>query len=138
MILKKILEVIEIIKNNMEDVILENNLKYLQGDITTLFMVYNADFGAILSSFFPGSTIMIDKNYRNCAVLINGAIYDVSGIRKDVNNFHVANNEEIGFIQKSFNQLSEDVIGKLMEKIGNNNMSKEIAFCLRKNRENLT
>ncbi len=136
--MKKTLKIIERIKNDMEDVILENDLKYLSGDITTLLRVYSADFCAILSSFFPGSTIMIDKSYRNCAVLINGFIYDATGVRKDVNNFHVANREDIGFIQKSFNQLSDEVIGKLMEKLEDKSMNKGIAFSLRKNRENLT
>jgi len=136
--MRKTLKVIERIKNDMDDVILENDLKYLNGDITTLFRVYSADFCAILSSFFPGATIMVDKSYRNCAVLINGFIYDATGVRKDVNNFHVANSEEIGFIQKSFNQLSDDVIGKLMEKLEDKMVNKGKAFSLRKNRENLT
>lgn len=136
--MEKILDVIEKIKKSMEDIIIDNNLKYLGDNTTNIFLAYSADFSAILSSFFPGSTIMIDKNYRNCAVLINGTIYDSTGIRNDVNNFHVASSEEIGFIQKSFYQLSDEVMGKLMEKLGDNIINKGRVLCLRKNRESLT
>lgn len=132
------LDIIERIKNSMEDIIIDNDLRYLAGDITDVFLVYSADFCGILLGFFPSATIMMNSNYRSCAILINGVIYDSSGIRNDVNNFHVADNQEIGFIQKSFNQLSDDVIGKLMEKLEDNKIEKGMAFSLRKNRENLT
>lgn len=132
------LDVIERIKNSMKDIIVDNDLKYLDGDITDIFLVYSADFCGILLGFFPGATIMMNNNYRSCGMLINGVIYDSSGIRSDVNNFHVVDDQEIGFIQKSFNQLSDDVIGGLMEKLKDNKIEKGMAFSLRKNRENLT
>ena len=58
---------------------------------------------------------MINSSYKTCATLINGLIYDSGGIRYDFNNFHIANKEEINFIEKSYNKLPEDVIDKIYE-----------------------
>ena len=82
---------------------------------------------------------MINKNYRLCGVMIEGIVYTSKGI-VDVNDYVVANEQEIGYIQKSFNQLSDYVLTKLSEKLCDidNVKIKGVSYVLRKNIENLT
>lgn len=123
----------------MAEVISENNFKYLDVNLDDLFIVYSADLCSILLNYFPGGTIMMNKNYRLCGIMIQGIIYTSKGI-VDTNDYVVANEQEIGYIQKSFNQLSDYVLTKLSEKLCDidNFEKKGISYILRKNRENLT
>ena len=69
--------------------------------------------------------------------MIQGVIYDSYGI--DVSkNYFVAGTEDVNFIQKSFKQLSDDVIGKLTSKVFGDEKDSSLVFSLRKNREGLT
>lgn len=111
------IEVINVIKDSMEEVILENNLTGYNGEsINDLFRLYSADFCSILLSFFPGATVMINKNYLECALMISGNIYGSSGIlNKD--DYVVATSEELGLIIKGFKHISDFSLGKLLDKI---------------------
>lgn len=131
------IKVIEKIKSSLEDVILENNLSYLNGNITTLLSLYSADLCGILLGFYPGATIMMHNNNTTCAILIGGVIYDSNGVVKDVLEYHVAQEWEIGFIQKSFHQLSDDVMTMLTDKLLES-QKLPIVYSLRKNRDELT
>ena len=72
---------IENIKNKLEEVIKENDIKYLDDvDINDLLVLYSADLCNILLNFYPGATIMMNKSYKTCAILINGVLYNGYGI----------------------------------------------------------
>lgn len=133
------IEIIKLIKEKMAEVISENNFKYLDVNLDDLFVVYSADLCSILLNYFPGGTIMINKNYRLCGVMIEGIVYTSKGVA-DINDYKIANEQEIGYIQKSFNQLSDYVLRKLNKKLCNidNTKIKGISYVLRKNIENLT
>lgn len=138
MILNEPIEIIKLIKEKMSEVIIENNYKYLNGNIDNLFIVYSADLCGILLNYYPDATIMMNKNYRVCGIMIEGVIYTSNGIA-DEKDYIIAGPQEIGFIQKGFNQLSDCVLIKLNEKIYESLQNKKgIPYKLRKNRENFT
>ena len=130
------INVIEKIKTKMSEVIIENDLKYLDFDIDDLFSVYSADFCNILLDYYPGATIMMHKNFKSCAVLIQGVVYTAKGI-SDPRYYFAAGSEEINFIQKSFRQLSDDIILLLKDKIKADNNNYNSMYILRKNKDNL-
>lgn len=123
----------------MAEVISENNFKYLDVNLDDLFVVYSADLCNILLNYFPDGKIMMNKNYRLCGIMIEGIVYTSKGVA-DINDYIAANEQEIGYIQKSFNQLSNSVLMKLSEKLFNiDNIEKQgISYVLRKSGENLT
>lgn len=133
----KPLEIIKKINYFMEEVIIENNIKYLGNNTNDILNVYDANFCGIMLEFFPGSTIMMRKDLRKCAIMINGIVYNSYGIC-DSKDYFVAGNEEIINIQRGFSQLSDDVIGLLLDKISNVKSKKSSVYLLRKNRKNLT
>ena len=91
----------------------------------------------ILLKFYPSATVMINNNYLNCALLINGKLYNSSGII-DINDYHIANNEELNYIRLSFNELSEVIYDKLFDFIKDMEFDKKTTYVLRKNSNNLT
>lgn len=132
------IEIIKLIKEKMTEVIIENDYKYLNGNIDNLFIVYSADLCGILLNYYPDATIMMNKNYRVCGIMIEGVIYTSNGIA-DEKDYIIARHQEIGFIQKSFNHLSDCVLVKLNEKLYDSLQSKKgVSYKLRKNRENFT
>lgn len=130
------IEIIENVKNKMSEVINENDLKSIDVDMDDLFIVYSADLCSILLNYFPGATVMMNKNYRSCATMIQGVIYTSKGITSP-SDFFVAGEQEIGFIQKSFNQLSDYELTLLNNKLYSGE-EKGISYKLRKNGENFT
>lgn len=136
--LKDVNSVIQGIKKGLNEVNEEGDLGYLKDDPETLLNLYSADFCSILLSYFPGATVMMNKSYRSCALLINGNIYTASGIYENVSNYFVAGQEELNYISKSFSQMSEDVFEKLINKLFSQELDKGYAYSLRKNRDYLT
>lgn len=130
------IEVIKMVKSALEDVIIENNIRYLEGDITTLLHLYSADLCGIMLKFFPGATVMMERNFRKCALMVQGKVYDASGLTSR-SDYHIAEDYEIGFIRKTFQQLSDDVMFKLMNKLFDDGKDISSALNLRKNRDTL-
>lgn len=102
-----------------------------------LLKYYSADYCMILLKFYPSATVMINNNYLSCALLINGKLYNSSGII-DINDYHIANNEELNYIRLSFNELSEVMYDKLFDSIKDMEFDKKTMYVLRKNSNNLT
>lgn len=118
--------------------ILKNLLKEEKiSNYDDLLKYYSADYCMILLKFYPSATVMINNNYLSCALLINGKLYNSSGII-DINDYHIANNEELNYIRLSFNELSEVVYDKLFNSIKDMEFDKKTTYVLRKNSNNLT
>ena len=116
----------------IKDVILENNLTCYYGEKTDdLFRFYSADFCNILLHFYPEATVMINKNYLECALLIEGNVYNASG-KVDSKNYIVANLESLDLIGKGFKHISYFVLEKLLDKLEFNLENNEHSYCLRK------
>lgn len=127
------IEKIEFIKEKMMEVISENNLGYLNANLDDLFNVYSTDLCDILLNYFPGATIMMNKNFRCCAIMIQGTIYNSYGIVNS-SDYFVAKKEEIEFIRKSLPQISDVVMNELNEKLLlEGTLKKDSALTLRKN-----
>lgn len=136
--MNKPLDLIEKIKSDLSEVIYENNLGYLSGNIDDILKLYSADLVGILINFYPGATIMMHKFYRSCAILINGKVYNGVG-EVEKSDYHIATEEEIGFIRKSFPEMSGFVLGKLSEKVyDKKTLEKGISMVLRKSEGNIT
>lgn len=132
------LDLIEKIKSDLSEVIYENNLEYLDVNVDDILKFYSADLVGILINFYPGATIMMHKFYKNCAVLINGKVYNGAG-EVEKSDYHIAVEEEIGFIRKSFPEMSDFVMGKLSEKVyDKEKLEKGISMMLRKSEGNIT
>lgn len=102
-----------------------------------LLKYYSADYCMILLKFYPSATVMINNNYLSCALLINGKLYDSSGII-DINGYHIANNEELNYIRLTFCELSENLYDKLCKSLEEVKCNNKSSYVLRKNSNNLT
>lgn len=115
--LNKPIDVISVIKDSMQEVIDENNLREFNGlTMEDLFRVYSANFCSIMLTFFPCANVVISNNYLECAVLIDDVVYNSYGeVIKD--GYHVCNEEELNHITKGLNHLSLVTFEKLKEKV---------------------
>lgn len=113
------IDVINEIKRVLSEVIEENNLEYLNFNIEDLFIIYSINLCDILLNYYPGATIVLKKDYNICGVLIQGCVYTSKGI-ENINDFSIADSEEINFIKKNFNKLSDYVMSLMKEKLENN------------------
>lgn len=118
------LKIINEIKEKLQEVLEEVNFKY-DKNIESLLKFYSSSFVKILSHYYPGSTIMMDKFYRSCSIMINGKVYNEKG---EVNrlDYHVALEEEINYINNTFPKIPEYILEKLNDKLNNNGYSKTL------------
>lgn len=134
--LKDPIYVIEDIKKALCELIVNEEIKYLKDiSATDIFRLYSADFCTILLNYFPGATVMMNKNFRECAIMIQGVIYNSKGVC-DSRYYFAAGSEEIKFIKMSFPKLSDDVFDKLNNNLFNE--EKPLSYHLRKSINKLT
>lgn len=80
---------------------------YFKEDIISLFLNgYCLDYYYILKEFYPESVLVLEKGKDHCASLINGNIYDVSGIR-NINDFIIPSKIEEDFIHDFYNRMED-------------------------------
>lgn len=93
----------------LEDIININKVlyDYFKEDIISLFLNgYCLDYYYILKEFYPESVLVLEKGKDHCASLINGNIYDVSGIR-NINDFIIPSKIEEDFIHDFYNRMED-------------------------------
>ena len=91
----------------LEDIININKVlyDYFKEDIISLFLDgYCLDYYYILKEFYPESVLVLEKGKDHCASLINGNIYDVSGIRNS-SDFTISSKIEEDFIHEFYNRM---------------------------------
>lgn len=130
------LAIIEKTKVYLKEAIEEKELEYLDCDLTFLLRLYSADLCGILLDHFPGATIMINKNRCGCATMIQGKVYNASGI-VDKDNYIVANAQDILYIKRSLPQLPTEVMNSLVDKLYFRVRDSKGAYVLRKERESM-
>ena len=106
--------------------------KNINNDASDIFLYYSKDFCLLLSMFYPASTIMIDKTYKKCALLINGVLYNSKGI-VNIDDYKIANEEELNYIKLGLNELSEELYNILYVMLEQYNVEDKSAYVLRKN-----
>lgn len=93
----------------LEDIININKVlyDYFKEDIVNLFLDgYCLDYYFLLKEFYTESILVIEKNKEHCASLINGNIYDVSGIRS-ASDFTIPSKIEEDFIHDFYNRMED-------------------------------
>lgn len=116
--------------NDCLDKIIKN--KDINKDASDIFLYYSKDFCLLLSKFYPASTIMIDKTYKKCALLINGILYNSKGI-VNIDGYKIANEEELNYIKLGLNELTEELYNILYVMLEEYNVEDKSAYVLRKN-----
>ena len=56
----------------------------------------------IVSHYYKDANCVINKNLDHCAILYNNSIYDASGIIENKENYQVASNEDIEYMERHF------------------------------------
>ena len=93
----------------LEDIININKVlyDYFKEDIINLFLDgYCLDYYYILKEFYPESVLILEKGKDHCASLINGNIYDVSGIR-NASDFTIPSKIEEDFVHEFYNKMED-------------------------------
>ena len=72
-------------------------------EITLLSNEYT-DYYFLLKEFYPESILVMEKSKEHCASLINGNVYDVSGIRS-ASDFTIPSKIEEDFIHDFYNRM---------------------------------
>lgn len=93
----------------LEDIININKVlyDYFKEDIVNLFLDgYCLDYYYILKEFYPESVLVLEKGKDHCASLINGNIYDVSGIRS-ASDFTIPSKIEEDFVYAFYKKMKD-------------------------------
>ena len=73
--------------------------------------------------YFNSAECVISKNNDHCAILCGTKIYDANGIRHDVKNFKIANNNDIEYMENYFGlNINNLEASKLIKEINNCNI----------------
>lgn len=103
----------------LEDIININKVlyDYFKEDIISLFLDgYCLDYYYILKEFYPESVLVLEKGKDHCASLINGNIYDVSGIR-NINDFIIPSKIEEDFVYDFYKKMDNYDYKKIIKQL---------------------
>ena len=96
--------------------------EYFNDNIYDLFLNgYCYEYFIILKKFFPEAKMVIEKDNNHCAALINGEVFDITGIRNK-KDFYIASKQDEDFVYsfyKRMNKEDKQNIKKLIKKINN-------------------
>lgn len=109
-----IIETINIINETYENLYKEYEISYLYSSAELTFTNgYCYDFYCLLKRFYPTAKLMMKNDKMHCAALIDGNIYDTTGLRYDISDFHIATGCDMEYIYKYYgffsNGLKEDL-----------------------------
>lgn len=91
---------------------------YFEGDVISMFLDgYCLEYFEILKRLYPEAKMVLQKDKDHCATLIDGNIYDVSGIR-NIGDFILASKFDYDYVYsfyKRFSLLDKENIDKLID-----------------------
>ena len=125
--MEEILEIIKIINDTYEICFKEYNPAHLYDRAKDNFTNgYCYEYSLILSRFYNGIIVMKNDKMHS-AILIDGVIYDVNGVVKDVNNYHIATGCDFEYIYKYYgfmsNNFKDHLNKEIVKKVFNTNNS---------------
>ncbi len=130
-----IIETINIINENYERAYNEYGCYYLNNSaIITFGGGYCYEYFTLLKRFYPQAELMIKNDKMHCATLIDGYIYDVSGLVKDPNNYHVADGCDVEYIYKRYPFFSLGFKEYLHKEVVKNVLNKGVCYKKRNKR----
>ncbi len=102
-----IIETINIINETYEKLYDEYELSYMNRSAKLTFTNgFCYDFFCLLKRFFPAAKLMMQNDKMHCAALIDECLYDATGLRYDLYNFHEATGCDIEYIYKYYGTFS--------------------------------
>lgn len=107
----------------INSILIINNIltNYFNCDIYSVFLDgYCLEYFDMLKKLYPGAIMVIHKTKNHVAALINGNIYDVSGIRNK-DEFEIANKIEEDYIRSFYNKFSNFDKENIYELLNKNN-----------------
>ena len=120
--MEEILNVIKIINDTYERVYEEYKPAHLYKDARTTFTNgYCYEYSLMLQRFYYNGVIVMQNDKMHSAIMIDGVIYDVMGVREDTYNFHVATGSDFEYIYKYYGFFNEHFKSYL-----NTNIVKEV------------
>lgn len=76
---------------------------YFDGNARTYFLQGGClEFAKIIKRFIKRCEIVINKELNHCGILYQGKMYDAKGIIREINNFNIANREELEYMEQYF------------------------------------
>lgn len=99
---------------------------YFEGDVISMFLDgYCLEYFEILKRLYPEAKMVLQKDKDHCATLIDGNIYDVSGIR-NIGDFILASKFDYDYVYSFYKRLS------LLDKENIDKLIDENSKCLAK------
>lgn len=99
---------------------------YFEDDVISMFLDgYCLEYFEILKRLYPEAKMVLQKDKDHCATLIDGNIYDVSGIR-NIDDFILASKFDYDYVYSFYKRLS------LLDKENIDKLIDENSKCLAK------
>lgn len=100
-------------------------INYFNCNIYDMFLNdYCLEYYNILKKMYPNSYMVLEKNKEHCAILINEVIYDVTGIRENV-DFVLADSYDISFVNNFYKKFDNNIRKDLYFSIFGNSIKKK-------------
>ena len=120
--MEEILNLIKVINNEYEKAYQEYKPAHLYKDAKTTFTNgYCYEYSLILQRFYYGGVIVMQNDKMHSAIMIDGLIYDVTGVRSDTSNFHIATGTDFEYIYKYYG-----FFGSAFKELLNSRIVKEV------------
>lgn len=120
-----IIDVINIINETYESIYsdFKNVYTYRSAELTfTNGFCY--EFYNLLKKFFPKTQLVISDDRYHCAALIDGKVYDTTGLRGDPQRFHLATGCDVEYIYNYYGFFSGGLKETLSKEVVKNVFSK--------------
>ena len=79
----------------------------------------------IVKYYYPTAECLISKENNHCAILYENKIYDATGIRIDLDNFKIANKDDIEYMDNYFGlHIKKLEASKLIDDVNDCNIEK--------------
>lgn len=100
-------------------------INYFNCNIYDLFLNnYCLEYYNILKKIYPNSYMVLEKNKEHIAILIDDAIYDVTGLREN-NDFILADSYNINFVNSFYKKFDSNTKRDLYLNIFGNSIKKK-------------
>ncbi len=120
-----IIETINIINETYESIYDDFKSDYMYSSAELTFTNgFCFEFYNLLKRFFPKTELVMSDDRYHCAALIDGEVYDTTGLRDDSYRFHVATGCDMEYIFKYYGffsgGLKETLIKEVTKNVFNN------------------
>lgn len=120
-----IIETINIINESYESLYDQFKSSYMYRSAELTFTNgFCYDFFCLLKRFYPTAKLMMRNDKMHCVALIDDEIYDATGHRDDIEDFHVATGCDMEYIYKYYGFLNAGMKQELNKLVVKNVLDK--------------